>query len=123
MRDILREIRSLLYASPDLLSKLGGKRVYILKAPEGSEYPRIVLTEISINDTDYMDDEPSATDYTVQVSIFDKKETLALFNAVDPILKADGYRRLPSAEMYEEDEQIYHRPLRYRIKIMKEDTT
>lgn len=117
MIDILREIRSLLYASPDLLSKLGGKRVYILKAPKGGEYPRIVLTEISVNDTDYMDDEPSATDYTVQISIFSKEETLALFNAVDPILKANNWRRITNFEMYEEDEQIYHRPLRYRTKI------
>lgn len=117
MIDILREIRSLLYANPDLLSKLGGKRVYKLKAPNPKEYPRIVLTEISINDTDYMDDNPVSVDYTVQVSIFHKEETLALFNAVDPVMKANDWRRIGNHEIYEEDEQIYHRPLRYRKKI------
>lgn len=117
MTDILIDIRTILYANPELLELLGGKRVYKLKAPNPKEYPRIVLYEISTNDTDYMDDNPVSVDYTVQVSIFHKEETLALFNAVDPIMKANDWRRIGNHEIYEEDEQIYHRPLRYRKKI------
>lgn len=117
MTDILLDIRTTLYANADLLALLGGKRVYKLKAPNPKEYPRIVLYEISTNDTDYMDDNPVSVDYTVQVSIFHKEETLALFNAVDPIMKANDWRRIGNHEIYEEDEQIYHRPLRYRKKI------
>lgn len=119
MRDILLEVRTLLYDSPELLSILGGKRVYKVTVPtsRGSQYPRVVLSEITGDDTDYMDNEPTSIEYIVQVSIFDKKETLAIYQVIDPILKENGWRRLPgSPEIYEEDTQLYHRPLRYRKK-------
>ena len=120
MRDILTEVRTILYANPALLILLGGKRVYKNQAPDGKEFPRVVLFEIATTDTDYADDDSQAIDYTIQVSIFDKKETLAIFNAIDPIMKANDWRRTFNNEMYEEDEQVFNRPLRYRQKFQNE---
>lgn len=117
MIDILREIRSLLYADTVLLAKLGGKRVYQNKAPNPREFPRIILSEVTTLDADYADDFPTSEDYIVQVSIFNKEETLEMFNEVDRIMKQAGWRRTNNLELYEEDEQIYHRPARYRKKI------
>ena len=124
MEDILKEVRTILYTNPALLTLLGGKRVYKNKAPKGNDipFPRIILYEITTTDTDYADDNSQAIDYTVQVSIFSKKEgeTLAIFNVIDPIMKANDWRRTFSNELYEEDEQVFNRPLRYRQKFMNE---
>lgn len=117
MIDILLEVRTILYANADLITLLGGKHVYINKTSNPKQFPRVILYQMPSGDTDYADDNPTAIDYSIQVSIFDKKETLTLFNAVDPILKANGWRQTFNHETYEEDEQVFHRPLRYRQKI------
>ena len=120
MNDVKAEVQTLLNANPALVLLLGAKHVYIDTTTNSQQYPRIVIYEIDTPDADYADDNPMAYQPIIQASIFSKERTLAIFNEVDRSMKAAGWRRIANNEIYEEDEQIYHRPLRYRNKFLYE---
>ena len=103
-----------------LVTLLKGKHIHTDHTKNANQYPRIVLFEISIVDTDYMDDEPTAYEATLQVSIYSKEPTLAIFIEVDKAMKAAGWTRTYGNEVYEEDTGIYHRPCRYKNKFQYE---
>ena len=120
MIDVKANAQTLLKASPALVTLLGAKHIYTDITTNAKQYPRIVLYEISIPDTDYMDDAPQAYEPTVQVSIYSKEPTLAIFVEVDKAMKAAGWRRTYGNVTYEEDTGIYHHPCRYKTKILYE---
>ena len=120
MNDVKADVQTLLNANPALVALLGAKHVYIDTTKNKDQYPRIVLFEIDISDADYADDDPMAYQPIIQASIFSKERTLAIFREVDRSMKAAGWRRIANNEVYEEDRQIYHRPLRYRNKLLYE---
>lgn len=124
MRDILLEIRTSLYQNAALLTLLKGKRVYILTAPKGDEYPRIVLTELPGTDTDFADDEATASEYRVQVSVFskDSDETLSIAREAHKTLKAQEWGRYIFDLMYEDDTRIFQRVMRYTNTLSEEET-
>ena len=118
MIDVKSTVEDLLGESAALVAILGAKYIYTDHTKNKEQWPRIVLFDVSLPDTDYADDMPTAYEPTIQVSIFSKEETLAIFNVVDSTMKAAGWRRTTGHEMYEADEQVYHRPCRYKTKFM-----
>ncbi len=118
MIDVKANVETLLKNTPALVTLLGAKHIYHDVTTNAKQYPRIVLYDVSLPDTDYADDLPQAYEPTVQVSIFHKEATLAVFIEVDKAMKAAGWRRTAGHEVYEEDEMIYHRPARFKNKLL-----
>ena len=58
MLDVKDEIIKALLADPDIISLLGGKRVYRIKAPDATEFPRITVWTVLAQKADYFDDAP-----------------------------------------------------------------
>ncbi len=118
MRDVKTEVETLLKNTPALVTLLGAKHIYQDVTTNAKQYPRIVLYDISLPDTDYADDLPQAYEPTIQVSIFAKTKTLAIFIEADKAMKEAGWRRTAGHEVYEEDEMIFHRPARFKNKLL-----
>lgn len=118
MIDVKKQVETTLKASTALVTLLGAKHIYTDHTTNRKQYPRIVLYEISIPDTDYMDDAPQTYEPTIQASIYSREPTLAIFNELDKAMKAAGWTRTYGSETYEEEEMLYHRPCRYKTKIM-----
>ena len=120
MIDVKANAQTTLKASSALVTLLGAKHIYTDHLKNATQYPRIVLFEISAPDTDYMDDTPTAYEPTIQVSIYSKTSTLAIFVEVDKAMKAAGWTRTYGNETYEEDTGNYYRPCRYKNKFQYE---
>ena len=120
MIDVKAAVKEILCNSPALVALLGAKHIYTDTTTNAKQYPRIVLYDISLPDTDYADDLPQAYEPTIQASIYSKTSTLAIFIEVDKAMKEAGWRRTAGHEFYEEDTLIYHRPARYKTKFMND---
>ena len=120
MIDVKAAVETLLKNTPALIALLGAKHIYTDTTSNSKQYPRIVLYDVSLPDTDYADDLPQAYEPTIQASIFHKEATLAIFIEVDKAMKEAGWRRTSGHEVYEEDTLIYHRPARYKTKFMND---
>lgn len=119
MIDIKERVIEVLGNSTELIDLLGGtKHIYPDVTKNSNQYPRIVVYEIDSPDSDYSDDMPIAYEPVVQISIFSKEKTLAIFKEIDKTMKEASWRRIGNNETYEEDEQIYHRPTRYKNKFL-----
>ena len=124
MRDVLLEIRTALYQNTTLLTLLKGKRAYILTALKGDEYPRMVLTELPGADTDFADDEATASEYRVQVSVFaeDRDEANAIAREAHKTLSEHEWGRYIFDLIYEDEPCIYQRVMRYTNTLSEEGT-
>lgn len=119
MKDVLIEIRTELYQNAALLTLLEGKRVYKLTAPNGEEFPRIVMNEVTGVEGDFADDAPTACEYFVQLSVFSRGDTIAIAKEVHKTMKENGWTRYFFNESLEDDTKVYHRVLRYKNKFVE----
>lgn len=86
-------------------------------ANQDAEFPRVVYTELNNRPTEYADNNERQATVNFQVSVFTKESTVQLetqiVKIIDLIMKGLNYKKYDSAELYEEDNQIYHKGLRY----------
>jgi hypothetical protein len=108
-------IKTALTSDTTLTGKLGGSRVYAVRAPDADEYPRITFFEITNFDANYADDAAYSSRMLYQVDIWSKENPDPIAVEVDRIMKSIGFARTGGADLFEDDTKVYHRALRYGI--------
>ncbi|GMA48662.1 hypothetical protein GCM10025857_39720 [Alicyclobacillus contaminans] len=116
MINLKESIKSALIGDSELVNLLGGERVYQIRAPNATEFPRITFFELTSFNSDYADDVPIASQFEFQIDIWTKGSFSAIAAAVDRVMQSIGFRLIGTAELYEDDVQVYHKALRYRTK-------
>ncbi|SDY84730.1 DUF3168 domain-containing protein [Thermoactinomyces sp. DSM 45892] len=116
MINLKPQIKQALERNQELVSLLGGNRIYQLTAPNKTEFPRITYFELVNRDAGFADDQSISSHIMFQISIWsDEAKHLSLLgNQIDLSMKSLGFSRIFSTDFYEEDTQIFHRPMRYR---------
>lgn len=114
MINIKPKIVQALESNQALVSLLGGKRVYQLVAPNPDEFPRITFFEMDNIDDRFADDEAISSEIRIQIDIWSKKSIPKIADEVDKTMKSLGFRRTASADLYEAEERIYHKGMRYK---------
>lgn len=92
-------------------------RIYQHRAPYADDFPRITFFEMTNFDSSYADDDASQSTISYQVDVWSKGDTAAIAKEVDKSMKALGFRRTSSVDLYEDDVQVYHKGLRYTIAV------
>lgn len=108
-------IRTALTSDTTITDKLGGPRIYAVKAPNADEYPRITFFEITNFDANHADDAAYSSRMLYQVDVWSKENPDQIAVEVDRIMKSIGFVRTGGADLYEDDTQVFHRALRYGI--------
>ncbi|MBP1907078.1 hypothetical protein J2Z32_003743 [Paenibacillus turicensis] len=119
--DAKNKVRASLLSNTNLVSILGGQRVYQLVAPKADEFPRITFFEVDNRDSDFADDVAYASSVTMQIDIWSKGSTSAIACQVDRTMKEQDWGRTLSLDQYEKDTQVYHKVLRYRTKMLENE--
>jgi len=113
MINVKPEVLTALEGNADLLALLGGPHIYQLKAPEGlSKY--ITLFELTNFDSAWADGTAFTAEIHLQMDVWVKgASTSPIAAEVDKTMKALGFKRTGSADLYEDDTKIFHKALRY----------
>jgi hypothetical protein len=117
MIDVKPQVYSALTNDNELVSLLGGKRVYQLKDPNATEFPRITFFEVTHFDSQFADDQSVAEQIELQIDIWTKGNFNSIAAVVDRVMQANGFRLIGTTELYEDDTQVYHKAMRYRIQV------
>lgn len=105
-----------------LVSLLGGKRIYQIKAPTASEYPRITFFEMTNFDDHYADDSALSSEIHMQIDIWSQDgKTSAIAQEVDKTMKGLGFKRTSAIDLFEDDTKIYHKAMRYQTNRIIEE--
>ncbi|MFT9848516.1 DUF3168 domain-containing protein [Aneurinibacillus sp. REN35] len=122
MINIKPKIVQALESNQALVSLLGGKRVYQLTAPNPNEFPRITFFEMNNIDDRFADDQAFSSEIRVQIDVWSKKSTSDIASEVDKTMKAIDFKRTASADLYEDDTQVFHKGMRYKTnRIIEEE--
>lgn len=115
MINIKSEIVKALESNQELISLLGGKRIYQLKAPNSEEFPRVTYFELNNFDNDYADDTAISSDISYQFSIWTKNaaQLAPIGMQIDLTMKSLNFKRTSSIDMYEDDVGVFHRAMRF----------
>ncbi|MBW3490574.1 DUF3168 domain-containing protein [Bacillus sp. FDAARGOS_1420] len=113
MINLRPEILQALENNQELVSLLGGKRVYYRKAKHAEEFPRITFFELDNRPSGFADNEEGESEITFQIDIWSKVSTTAIHQKVNAIMKSIGFSRYAVADLYEEDTQIFHYAMRF----------
>ncbi|EEM89529.1 hypothetical protein bthur0012_24620 [Bacillus thuringiensis serovar pulsiensis BGSC 4CC1] len=97
----------------ELVSLLGGKRVYYRKAKNAEEFPRITFFELDNRPDGFADNDESESEITFQIDIWSKGSTTAIHQKVNEVMKNISFSRYAVADLYEEDTQIFHYAMRF----------
>lgn len=103
-----------LESNQELVSILGGKRVYYQKAKNAEEFPRITFFELNNIPDSFADDQETVSEITFQIDVWSKNSTTSLHTKVNEIMKNIGFSRYAVADLYEDDTQIFHYAMRFR---------
>ncbi|GAA0434412.1 hypothetical protein GCM10008934_24820 [Virgibacillus salarius] len=122
--DSKKELLTALKSSQLLIDEVvGGFHNLIAKHPnnESIPFPRIVYQEIRNDDDDFADNIPHSANVGFQVSVYCDALTVSkqtpIAKEVDKVMKSIGYSRYDSQDLYEEDTDIHHKPMRYSKKV------
>ncbi|PHG55644.1 tail completion protein gp17, partial [Bacillus toyonensis] len=83
MINLRPEIVQALENNQELVSLLGGKRVYYRKAKHAEEFPRITFFELNNRPDGFADNEESESEITFQIDIWSKGSTTAIHQKVN----------------------------------------
>ncbi|ABA42701.1 MULTISPECIES: tail completion protein gp17 [Bacillus cereus group] len=107
--DILQALEN----DQELVSLLGGKRIYYRKAKKAEEFPRITYFELDNRPDGFADNQEIESEILFQVDVWAKSSTTAIHQKVNEIMKRIGFSRYAVADLYEEDTQIFHYAMRF----------
>lgn len=98
---------------------LGGIHNIVAVIPEGQpEFPRIVYQELKNSDDDYADNQATSSDVRFQLSIFNTQENISkqtsIAKEIDKTMKSIGYAKYDSIDLYDTDEKVFSKPMRYQ---------
>jgi hypothetical protein len=115
--DAKKELLQALESNETLVSLVPGG-FHNLRANDAAIFPRVVYTELHNADDSFADNEAISADIRFQISIFTQEENISsqtlIAKEIDKTMKALGYARYDSIDMYEEEERIYHKAMRYQ---------
>ncbi len=94
-------------------------RIYHLNAPRADDFPRITFFEINNIDSNYADDDVTASEIDVQISIWvtDPSLLTEISNQVNKAMRDHNFKRYFVTELYEKDTGVYHKPMRYSANL------
>lgn len=110
------EIITALRADAVLTGLLKGQYVYWLK-PSTSPASYITLAEISNNEADSADDAEYADDIEIQLDIWTKGSTIPIAIQAQKIMRGLGFTHQAMPDDYDKTTSIYHKPIRFFIKV------
>lgn len=120
MQDVLLKVYKILASSKDVTQKIKG--IYNNpRAPDKAKeiFPRLTMFEMLNTDADCADNKPFFNDVRIRIDIWSKKNDLfELSAAVKTVIETNFElcRVELQNDMYEEDINIYHKPINVRIK-------
>lgn len=76
-------------------------------------FPRVCFFEYVEQPEWFADGEEEMRGHYVQVDVFSKDDATALINEVMDKMATAGFEYQSGEDLYEEDVEVYHRPLRY----------
>lgn len=114
-------IVSALTENETLVNLLGGPRVYFQVAPDPDELPRITYFELMNFGSMYADDGEEASEIHVQIDVWSKESTSDIAAEVDRTMKSIGFGRMASADLYEDDTEIFHKAMRFATNRINEE--
>lgn len=126
MINMLPRVLKALDANQALISLLGGEsRIFRIQVPtkEADQFPRITYFEYNNIDSDYAEDEATASQVFIQVSVWaqDAAHLSPIAAEVDTTMRSLGFYRTSATDLYEDDTKVFHKALRYRGKFAKEE--
>ncbi|GMA52067.1 hypothetical protein GCM10025857_34240 [Alicyclobacillus contaminans] len=113
MINVKPEIRNALLANANLVSLLGGPKIYQIVAPDASVYPRITFFEFTNVGAAWTDDAETASELHIQIDIWSKSNFDGIAAEVDKTMQSLQFGRTGSYDLYEEDTAVFHKVLRY----------
>lgn len=114
MIDLKSQVYQVLANDQELITLLGGKRVYQIAASDATVYPRVTFFELDNVDADYADDAPMSARVSIQVDVWSKGNYSAIVQRVNELMESIGFVRYYSTDLYETDTGVYHKALRYQ---------
>lgn len=112
------EVLNALRADTVLTGLLKGQYIYWIKpsiSPAPASY--ITLMEISNNESESADDTEYADDIEIQLDIWAKGSTIPIAIQVQKTMRELGFTHQAMPDDYEKDTGIYHKPIRFFIKV------
>ncbi|MED1676327.1 hypothetical protein OB894_16715 [Bacillus subtilis] len=86
-----------------------------------TKYPRVIITEIQNKDEGFYDNKAQGSALRFQLSIFCNTQTVSnetkIAKQIDNVMKNLEYTCYDSQDLFEEDNEIYHKAMRYRKSI------
>ncbi|MBO3796837.1 hypothetical protein [Bacillus subtilis] len=86
-----------------------------------TKYPRVIITEIQNKDEGFYDNKSQGSALRFQLSIFCNTQTVSnetkIAKQIDNVMKNIEYTCYDSQDLFEEDNEIYHKAMRYRKSI------
>ncbi len=121
MQDVLLKVYKALKASPKVTGQIKG--IYNNpRAPDKAKntFPRLTMFEMLNTDADAADDKAFFGDVHIRIDIWSKSNNLFLLSAAvkEAIEEKFELCRVDlQSDMYEDDTNIYHKPINVRIKM------
>lgn len=103
-------------SNTEILSLTADKKVYFLHA-NSPNAPYIEYEFYDENGEEWAENKEIATNYYIQVDIFSKTDYTDLENKIKEILINAGFNRSMSADLYENDTQLYHKAMRFLVTL------
>lgn len=97
-----------------VLKGIVNNRVYWLR-PVNNTYPYITYFEVVNTETESADDEEYADEIEIQVDIWSQGSTIPIAKEVQRIMRKLGFIHQALPDMYEENTQVFHKPIRFTI--------
>lgn len=118
MQSIRTAIMTALQTSTALTTLLGtGQRTFFHYPNEVDKatFPRITYFELDNFGNLYADNQEIGSGIDFQVDIWATASTTAISLAVDTIMTGLDFTRQSSQDLYEKENKIYHKAMRYRL--------
>jgi len=112
MIDIKPVILSALENDAKIVEQLGGLNIYQLTTPK--QYPSITFFEYDNIDSNYADDEATASRFYIQIDVWDKRPRDDIAIEVNRVMKSLGFSRASSIDLFEADTAICHKAMRFK---------
>lgn len=115
MKNLKTNVVSALKNDSTLINLLGGEKIYYFHLPEEPNFPLITYYEGNNKDYAFFDDLERNTEAIFIIDVYTKGTDLTdISQAVDNVMYSQGFFREFTNELYEQDDEIYHKNLRYR---------
>ena len=127
MIDLKPQLLFALQNDLELISSLGGittvngvvwNRIYQLRAPNATEFPRLIFWEMDNVGAVFADDIEADSQIYLQLDIYTKNQsTSGIAGNVDKVMTTLGFMRTASTDEYSDnnDTQIFEKHMRYSI--------